>query len=70
MQSLTDEQIDILFLYYLMKPEDKELKEIYRQNNKVEQIENDIPVDLFKAQGFTDEQIEQIKKDVVAGAMK
>jgi hypothetical protein len=70
MKNLTEEQIDVLFLYYLMKPEDKELKEIYRQNNKAEQIENDVPVDLFKAQGFTDEQIEQIKKDVVTGAMK
>ena len=64
---LSDEQIDILFVYHLMCPDDSELKELYRRNSKAEQLKEALPVNVLKQQGFTDEMIEQIKNDVARG---
>lgn len=61
---LTDDQIDILFIYHLMKPEESALRETYQRQSLIEEKQNGLPIDQLKKQGFTDEDIEQIKRDL------
>ncbi|MFA5048656.1 MAG: hypothetical protein WC516_06550 [Patescibacteria group bacterium] len=64
---LSDEQIDIMFAYYLTKPEDENIKKAYLELVKQEEKITNFPVDDFKGMGYTDEEIEQIKKDMLIG---
>jgi hypothetical protein len=64
MKELTDEQMDILFMYYLVKPSDETLKDMFYQNKKVEGMREGLPVDMLKKQGYTDAQIERMKADL------
>ncbi|RDE12115.1 MAG: hypothetical protein C4K49_10560 [Candidatus Thorarchaeota archaeon] len=56
-----EEQIDVLFLYHVMRPSDEQLREYYRQEVKTGQVQETLPVELLKAQGYTDEQIERMR---------
>ena len=68
-KELTEEQVDILFMYYLLKPEDSDVKELYARNRKAEQAQLELPVDVLKASGYSEEQIEKMKADVAKGAL-
>lgn len=65
-KQLTDHQINMMFVYYLMRPEDSILKELYRKNQEVEVVKEELPVDLLKAQGYTDVQIAKIRQELGA----
>jgi len=69
-QDLTDDQIDVLFLYHVMRPTDEQLRKFYQQEVKTEQVQESLPVDLLKAQGYTDEQIEQMRKAIPLAVAK
>jgi hypothetical protein len=63
-QDLSDEQIDVLFLYHVMRPTDEELREFYRQEVRAEQVASSVPIEELKKLGYTDEQIAEIKATV------
>lgn len=67
-KELTEEQVDILFMYYLLKPEDGDVKELYARGQKAEQVTQELPVDLLASKGFSEDQIEAIKADIAKGA--
>jgi hypothetical protein len=54
-------------MYYLLKPEDENIKELYARGQKAEQVTQELPVDLLEARGFTPEQIAAIKVDIAKG---
>jgi predicted CopG family antitoxin len=56
-------------MYYLLKPEDEDVKELYSRNRKAEKAQKELPVDVLKAGGYSDEQIEKMKADIAKGAM-
>jgi len=61
-QELSEEQIDILFLYHVMRPTDEQLREYYRQEVHVQQVQETLPVDLLRSRGYTEEQIQRIRE--------
>lgn len=67
-KQLTEHQIDMMFIYYLMKPDDSDLKELYRRNQETKVVREELPTEVLKAKGFTDAQIAKIKEDL--GALK
>lgn len=54
----------MLFIYYLMKPEDIELKSAYREEVYKKEKSEAIPTDNLEQLGYTKEQIDKIKKDL------
>ena len=62
---LSDEQIEILFLNYVSVPDDSVLKKVYEKKREKEKKESEIPVEDLREMGYTDEQIEEIKRDIV-----
>jgi hypothetical protein len=68
-QDLSEEQIDVLFLYHVMRPTDEQLREYYQQEIKTEKVQETLPVDLLKAQGYTDEQIERMREAIPLAVM-
>jgi hypothetical protein len=63
-QELLDEEINILFLYHVIRPTEEQLKEFYRQESAAEVAQKELPVDLLKGHGWTAEQIARIKEDI------
>jgi hypothetical protein len=47
-----------------MRPTDEQLRELYRQESSTQEAQESLPVDLLKAQGWTDEMISRIKEDI------
>lgn len=52
-----------MFTYYLIKPEDRQLKESYHKGLETQQALNSVPIDKLKEMGYNDEQIKSIIED-------
>lgn len=66
-QKLTTDQIEVLFLNFLMSPTIEEYKTAYREGKREEQAEEDFPKEELEELGYTKEEIEQIKEDLARG---
>lgn len=69
-QELMEEQINILFFYHVMRPTDEQLREYYRQEVRTEKIQESLPVDLLRARGYTEEQIQRMREDISLAVTK
>lgn len=69
-QDLSEEQIDVLFLYHVMRPTDEQLREYYRQEVRTEETQQTLPTEMLKAQGYTDEQIERMREAIPLATMR
>lgn len=63
-QKLAADQIEVLFLNFLMSPTIEEYKNAYREGKQEEQAEEDFPKEELEGMGYTEEEIEQIKQDL------
>ena len=68
MEELEDEQIDVLFLYHVMRPTDDQLREFYRQEIQTEVVQETLPEDLLKARGWSAEQIARVRAELPLAA--
>jgi hypothetical protein len=63
-RNLSEEQIDILFLYHVMRSTDEQLRETYRSETEALEAQNTLPAGLLLAQGYKPEEIEAMKKAI------
>jgi hypothetical protein len=64
MKQLTAEQAEILFLNHCSLPDDRSLKTAFREQKETEQALMEFPEEEFREMGYTDEEIEELKKDI------
>lgn len=56
-------------MYYLLKPEDESIKELYHSEKKSEKVVNGLPVDQLRESGYSEADIEAMKLDIGKGMM-
>lgn len=66
-KKLTTDQVEVLFLNFLMSPTAEEYKNAYREGKREEQAEEDFPKEELEGMGYTEEEIEQMKQDLARG---
>jgi hypothetical protein len=64
MKALTAEQAEILFLNHCSLPDDALLKASYREEKIKERKLLEFPAEQFKAMGYSDEEIEKLRKEI------
>lgn len=65
MGSLSDEQAEILFLNHLILADDETMRRKYWELKEKDKKQESIPVDALKAAGYTDEEIEAMRSDLL-----
>ncbi len=65
--SLTDEQVELLFLTACRVMSDSELKETYWERKTREKSSEELPVNELENMGYSPEMIETIKKGILDG---
>lgn len=61
-RALNDDQIELLFSSFLQMPTEEQWKSWYARQKREERL--DLPVDELKGMGYTDADIEKIKKEL------
>jgi chemotaxis receptor (MCP) glutamine deamidase CheD len=62
---LADEQAEILFMNHMRLPSSDALKRRYSEEKRREKAAAEFPEDDFKAMGYSDEAIEEIKRSAI-----
>jgi Holliday junction resolvasome RuvABC DNA-binding subunit len=65
MESLSDEQAEILFLNHLQLADDATMRHQYWSMKEKEKKQENLPVDALKAAGYTDEEIDAMRGEVL-----
>jgi len=64
-KELNDLQMELLLVNFLNTPDDATLKQTYYKSKKKEAKLEGLPVHILKNMGYTDADIEKLKKDLI-----
>jgi hypothetical protein len=64
---LTETQIQALFFNHLQTPDSLSVKRAYRKQREKDRKAQEIPEDALKAQGWSDEEIEDLRETIRQG---
>lgn len=63
-QDLQEDEIDVLFLYHLMKPTEEQLREMFQQEVTADTMQETLPEEMLKRKGWSDEMVRRIREDL------
>jgi len=66
-KQLTEDQMELLFCYFLVSPTDEQYKEAHKRNLSKDEVIETFPKEKLKEMGYTEEELENIKQGLVIG---